>query len=90
MSQTTGLIDKANAALKDLYEGLAADGFSLGLHEVQGRLVLDVAAGPEACHECLIPKEAFAEMATKLLDDAGVLSSGSTVEVIYPTDERKE
>jgi hypothetical protein len=90
MPEAEGLVEKARAALQVLREGLAVDGYSLELQEVRGRLVLSITAGAGACRECLIPKEALAGLATDMLREAGVLSSGSSVDTNYPGEENSD
>ena len=72
-------------ALSPLSQALAADGYELGVEVLDVHAVrLDIKATESACEECLVPKELFAAMAGKRLQDA----SGATwaVEVVYPAE----
>lgn len=54
------MIEAIEAALRPMRDSLQADGFDLkveGLND--GVVFVAVFAGPEACLECLIPKEHF-------------------------------
>jgi hypothetical protein len=74
-------------ALTTLADTLALDGYELAVDVVQapqgadpGTVLLTVAAGPEACEECLVPQDIFAAIA------GDSLGSGWTIQVKYPTD----
>jgi hypothetical protein len=72
-------------ALSPLSQALAADGYELGVELIDTHAVrLDIKATESACEECLVPKQLFAAMAGKRLQDA----SGTewTVEVVYPAE----
>ena len=63
---------------------LEADGYELAVSRPAGAPVrLEVVAGPEACQECLVPKEIFESIALKHLAQAGL---GAEVEIRYPSD----
>ena len=73
------------AALTTLSETLALDGYQLTVDVVQppagpepGTVVLKVAAGPEACEECLVPESVFAAIA------GDCLGPGWAIQVRYP------
>jgi hypothetical protein len=75
------------SALTTLTDTLALDGYELSVDVVAqpagadpGTVVLKVAAGPEACEECLVPQEIFAAIA------GDSLGPGWTIEVRYPAD----
>jgi len=72
-------------ALSTLANTLALDGYELRVDVLAqpdgptpGTVELQVAAGPEACEECLVPEEIFAAIAG---DSLGPLW---TIEVRYP------
>ena len=48
-----------------------------------GGLRVEIVAGPDACEECLIPKEMFEGMVRSRLGSEGV--EFSDVSVVYPT-----
>jgi hypothetical protein len=58
-------LDRALQGLRDL---LGADGYRLG-YAVQGgrELVVSVEAGPDACAECLVPKQVMEGILTDAL-----------------------
>lgn len=80
MAATSALED----ALRPMAEMLEADGFVLNATRGDGPVVrLEVVAGPQACRDCLVPKEVFEAIAVKHLAQAGL---GSEVEIRYPTE----
>lgn len=65
-------------------EVLAADGYRLEVSQADGAPVrLQVVAGPDACEECLVPKEVFESIALDHLARAGLHSA---VEIRYPSE----
>ena len=65
-------------------ELLEADGFVLAVSRpADARVVLEVTAGPDACAECLVPKEIFESIARDHLARAGLRSA---LEIRYPAD----
>ena len=78
-------VDSAASALQPFTSGLAADGYSLVVKAPDGEgLVVEVVAGPDACEDCLIPKEMFVGMLSARLSSEGVAFSDITL--VYPTD----
>lgn len=69
------------AALAPMSDMLAADGYSLALSEADARLTIEVVAGPDACEECLVPKDIFQAIATKYLNEKGLTPE---VDIVYP------
>lgn len=72
------------AALAPMSDMLAADGYSLALSQPAGadaRLTIEVVAGPDACEECLVPKDIFQAIATKYLNEKGLTPE---VDIVYP------
>jgi hypothetical protein len=58
-------LDRALQGLRDL---LGADGYRLGYAVQSGReLVVSVLAGPDACAECLVPKQVMEGIVTDAL-----------------------
>ena len=74
---------QATAALTPMTETLAADGYILTVEPASAGLILNVSATPEACAECLVPKDLFRTMAEMALRDGGVAVNGD-IEIIYP------
>jgi hypothetical protein len=73
-------MEQIDAALADVREALEADGFELSVVPGDGaRVTIEVKAGPNACAECLIPKDVFEQMVTATLGD-----DASTLTIVYP------
>jgi hypothetical protein len=72
-------------ALASLGTMLEADGYELELRE-QGadRLIAEIKAGPDACADCLVPKEMMRGSFDSALRKA--LDAPPEVELIYPAD----
>lgn len=78
-------MESAISALQPFSSGLAADGYSLVVNVLDGDgLVVEIVAGPDACEDCLIPKEMFVGMLASRLSAEGVAFSELTL--VYPTD----
>ena len=76
-------VARAVSALRPFSSGLAADGYSLEVRRFgSGGLRVEVLAGPEACEECLIPKDMFTGMVRSRLGSEGV--QFSDISVVYP------
>jgi hypothetical protein len=74
--------EEITAALRPLGEGLEHDGYALAVAVRDAGVALRIVAGPEACEECLVPKELMAALATQALADAGL--SPGRLEIVYP------
>lgn len=76
------------AALDDVAQMLASDGFVLTIDETEMRLTITVRAGPDACDECLVPKKVLAGIISGRLAGAegGSASSARELVVVYPTE----
>ncbi len=78
-------VESATMALQPFASGLAADGYSLSVSRSGGEgLRVSISAGPDACEECLIPKEMFRGMLSSRLDSEGV--KFSDLLLTYPND----
>lgn len=75
------------SALHPFSSGLEADGYSLqvGLGDGDG-LHMEIVAGPEACEDCLIPKEMFVPMIVSTLNSKGL--AFEQVTLVYPNDRK--
>jgi hypothetical protein len=62
---------------------LAADGYLLDIAEEGTRIRATITASPEACADCLVPKDL---MRSILGDTLGV--APDTIDLSYPTEER--
>lgn len=67
--------------LADITTMLAADGYNLAVEENGQRIALTVSPGPDACEDCLVPKDVFRGIAAHNL---GV--EGDLIDVTYPAD----
>ena len=77
--------EPAVAALAPFANGLSADGYTLEVSRPSSeRLRVEIVAGPDACEECLIPKEMFEGMLSSRLRSEGVVFSD--LSLIYPSD----
>jgi len=75
------------AALASLGTMLEADGYELELREEgAGLLVAQIKAGPDACEDCLVPKDMMRGYFDSALRKA--LDAPPDVELIYPADNR--
>ena len=78
-------VESVVSALHPFSSGLEADGYSLqvGLADGDG-LCVEIVAGPEACDDCLIPKEMFTSMIASTLNSKGLAFERITL--VYPND----
>ena len=67
--------------LGDIATMLAADGYNLGVEENGHRVALTVSPGPDACEDCLVPKDVFRGIAAHQL---GI--EGDLIDITYPAD----
>ncbi len=67
--------------MADIAAMLAADGYRLAVEENGHRVALTVSPGPDACEDCLVPKDVFRGIAAHHL---GV--DGGLIDVTYPVD----
>jgi hypothetical protein len=67
--------------LQDISSMLAADGYLLAVEEVGHRVALTVSPGPDACEDCLVPKDVFRGIAAHQL---GI--EGDLIDITYPVD----
>ena len=82
----TATADAVASALGAMRTMLRADGYDLHVQVEDGTIGLTVRATPEACAECLVPKELFASMAVGMLGDGGIAAGLADVRVRYPLD----
>jgi len=67
--------------MQDIASMLAADGYNLAVEEVGHRVALTVSPGPDACEDCLVPKDVFRGIAAHQL---GI--EGDLIDITYPVD----
>ena len=60
---------------------LEADGYHLAIEELDSRLAVTITAGPDACEDCLVPKDVFRGIASHQL---GI--EGDLIDITYPVD----
>jgi hypothetical protein len=83
---THGIDDATLAgALAPIASALAADGYELSATREGSMLNVSVAAGPEACQECLVPKDLMAQMIRTALSNAGL--AAASVNLTYPAQD---
>ncbi|MCQ3802506.1 MAG: hypothetical protein OXC98_09145 [bacterium] len=76
-------VESAASALMPFSSGLAADGYALEVSAAAtGSLQVEIVAGPDACEDCLIPKEMFKGMLSSRLGSEGV--AFSELILVYP------
>lgn len=78
--------EAAATALESIRTMLAADGYSLDVAVDGGRIELSVTAGPDACAECLVPKELFGTIVADVLAKGGIDAEPAAVSLRYPAD----
>ena len=67
--------------MADIATMLAADGYNLAVAEDGQRVALTVSPGPDACEDCLVPKDVFRGIAANQL---GI--EGDQIDITYPVD----
>ena len=60
---------------------LKADGYNMAIAEQDARLAVVITAGPDACEDCLVPKDLMRGM---LSSELGV--DAAIIDITYPTD----
>ena len=79
-------VDRVRELVAPLVTGLEADGYSLEVAVEPGVILLDVIAGPDACDDCLVPRELMEEMfRARLRTDATGLGHDN-VRLTYPAE----
>jgi molybdopterin/thiamine biosynthesis adenylyltransferase len=64
-----------------LASALEADGYHLAIDEADAKLSVVITAGPDACEDCLVPKELMRGM---LSSELGV--DAELIDISYPAD----
>ena len=67
--------------MADIATMLSADGYNLAVEENGHRVALTVSPGPDACEDCLVPKDVFRGIAAHQL---GI--EGDLIDITYPVD----
>ena len=66
-----------------LAQSLEADGYQMAIDEDGARVSVVITASPEACEDCLVPKDLMRGILSQSL---GI--SGDTIDITYPADAR--
>jgi molybdopterin/thiamine biosynthesis adenylyltransferase len=64
-----------------LSSALEADGYHLAIDEADAKLTVVITAGPDACEDCLVPKDLMRGM---LSNELGV--DAALIDITYPAD----
>ena len=64
-----------------LSSALEADGYHMAIDEADAKLTVVITAGPDACEDCLVPKDLMRGM---LSNELGV--DAAIIDITYPTD----
>ena len=64
-----------------LSSALEADGYHMAIEGTDAKLSVVITAGPDACADCLVPKDLMRAM---LGSELGV--DGSVIDITYPVD----
>lgn len=75
-------VEEIAAALRPIGETLEHDGYELAVALADDTVALSVRAGPDACEECLAPKDIMRALAAQALADAGL--AGAPLRIAYP------
>jgi hypothetical protein len=69
-------------ALQPAVEILESDGFGLEVGESGGAARVQIVAGADACHDCLIPRDVMLMMLQQMVADAGL--PPTDIDLVYP------
>lgn len=67
--------------IEPLAQSLATDGYQLTVAENGSRVAVTVTASPEACEDCLVPKDLMRGILASALG-----TDGDTIDITYPKD----
>ncbi len=79
-------MEGVDTILEELRESFDADGYDLAWSVDDGVLRVKIAARPNACAECLVPKDALRGLIAGLLEQGGAGRGIRAIELFYPTD----
>jgi molybdopterin/thiamine biosynthesis adenylyltransferase len=65
-----------------LSSALEADGYHMAIGEADAKLSVVITAGPDACEDCLVPKDLMRGM---LSNELGV--DAALIDITYPADQ---
>jgi hypothetical protein len=69
------------ARLQPIQASLDADGYRLDAAEAGGRIGVRISAGPDACEDCLVPKQVMRGILGQVLE-----VDESIIDIAYPGD----
>jgi hypothetical protein len=64
-----------------LTSALEADGYHMAIEEADAKLSVVITAGPDACEDCLVPKDLMRSM---LSSELGI--DAAIIDITYPVD----
>ncbi|MCL2582560.1 MAG: hypothetical protein FWE35_08915 [Streptosporangiales bacterium] len=67
--------------IEPLAQSLAADGYELKVAENGSRVAVTVVAGPDACEDCLVPKDLMRGILANALG-----ADGDSIDITYPKE----
>lgn len=67
--------------IKDLAASLETDGYHMNVSEAGSRVSVVITATPEACEDCLVPKDFMRGILANALG-----TDGDTIDITYPKD----
>jgi hypothetical protein len=80
-----GVMSVDQQQLKDFRQAMEADDYHLDVKFADGSALATIVAGPEACAECLVPKDLMRSMLAPML---GV--GAERIQVVYPVEVHSE
>jgi hypothetical protein len=73
------------AGLRGLADGLEADGYTLEARWAsEEEIVIDIDATPEACADCLVPRDVMRGIASSMLEGVGIDVAKDRIAITYP------
>jgi hypothetical protein len=78
-------IEEITARLQPITAALAADGYELSVTGPEaGRLTAQVRATPEACADCLVPKQVMGALLAQAIGTGG--PTAEEIDLVYPAE----
>ena len=73
-----------SAFLTDLRQGLRSDGYELDVVATSPKVEVAISAGPDACEDCLVPKDLMARYVVNALRELDDELTTDDVVLTYP------
>ena len=86
MSQREIAVKEVAASLEEMTAMLGSDGYGLDISVASDRIGLTVVPGPDACKECLVPKDLLASIAMQMLAKSNIEVDPDAIDIVYPAD----